>query len=62
MPARLYQQRQQEQAQRFYKLQNWQEYSQQVTQAKQQELLAPFYQKVAEAFRAVIKEGKYEHS
>jgi outer membrane protein len=61
MPARLYQQRQQEQAQRFYKLQNWQQYSQQVMQAKQQELLGPYYQKVIDAFRKVREEGKYTY-
>jgi Skp family chaperone for outer membrane proteins len=61
MPARLYQQRQQEQAQRFFKLQNWQQYSQQVMQAKQQELLGPFYQKILEAFRQVKDEGKYTY-
>lgn len=61
MPARLYQQRQQEQAQRFFKLQNWQQYSQQVMQAKQQELLGPYYQKILEAFRQVKEEGKYTY-
>lgn len=61
MPARLYQQRQQEQAQRFFKLQNWQQYSQQVMQAKQQELLGPYYQKILEAFRQVKDEGKYTY-
>jgi outer membrane protein len=61
MPARLYQQRQQEQAQRFYKLQNWQQYSQQVMQAKQQELMAPYLNKVLEAFQGVINEGKYTY-
>jgi outer membrane protein len=61
MPARLYQQRQQEQAQRFYKLQNWQQYSQQVMQNKQQELLAPYYQKILAAFKQVVDEGKYTY-
>lgn len=61
MPARLYQTRQQEQIQRYYKLQNWQQYSQQVMQAKQQELMAPYLNKVLEAFQAVIAEGKYTY-
>jgi outer membrane protein len=61
MPARLYQQRQQEQAQRYFKLQNWQQYSQQAMQAKQQELLGPYYQKILEAFRQVKEEGKYTY-
>ncbi len=61
MPARVYQQRQQEQARRFVKLQNWQQYAQQLMQAKQQELLAPYYEKVANAFRDVVKEGKYTY-
>ena len=61
MPVRLYQQRQQEQAQRFYKLQNWQQYSQQVMQNKQQELLAPYYNKVLAAFKQVVDEGKYTY-
>ncbi len=61
MPARVYQQRQQEQARRFMKLQNWQQYAQQLIQAKQQELLAPYYEKVANAFREVVKEGKYTY-
>lgn len=61
MPARLYQQRQQEQAQRYVKLQNWQQYSQQVLQGKQQELMSPYLNKVLEAFRAVINENKYTY-
>jgi outer membrane protein len=61
MPARLYQQRQQEQIQRYYKLQNWQQYSQQIMQSKQQELMAPYLNKVLEAFQAVIAEGKYTY-
>jgi outer membrane protein len=61
MPARLYQQRQQEQIQRYYKLQNWQQYSQQIMQSKQQELMAPYLNKVLEAFQAVIADGKYTY-
>lgn len=61
MPARVYQQRQQEQARRLIKLQNWQQYAQQLLQAKQQELLYPYYEKVGDAFRAVVKEGKYTY-
>ncbi|HSC53890.1 MAG TPA: OmpH family outer membrane protein [Phnomibacter sp.] len=61
MPAGLYKQRQQEQIQRYYKLQNWQQYSQQMMQSKQQELMAPYLNKVLEAFQAVIAEHKYTY-
>lgn len=61
IPASLYKVRMQEQAQRFYKLQNWQQYSQQVLQAKQQELMQPYLAKVFEALQAVINEGKYTY-
>lgn len=61
MPAHYYRQRQQEQAQRYVKLQNWQQYSQQMMQGKQQELMSPYLNKVLEAFRAVVTENKYTY-
>lgn len=59
MPKRLYDEKKNEMIQKFYVLQNWQQYSQQVSQAKQQELIGPFYEKVLTAFQQVVEEGKY---
>jgi outer membrane protein len=59
MPARLYQEKRQDMIQKFYVLQNWQQYAQQVMQSKQQELMAPYLNKVLEAFQKVVDEGKY---
>lgn len=59
MPARLYQEKKNEMIQQFYILQNWQQYSQQVSQAKQQELMEPFLNKALTAFQQVVEEGKY---
>ena len=44
-----------------YKLQNWQAYAQQITESKQQELLAPIYRKVIDAVKQVAKEKGYTH-
>ena len=44
-----------------YQLQNWQGYSQQVMQAKQEQLLAPIYRKAMDAIRAVAKESGYAY-
>jgi Skp family chaperone for outer membrane proteins len=60
-PPKVYQERKTKLFQEFYLLQNWQEYSQQMYQQKQQQLVAPFAQKAIEAFRAVVAEGKYTH-
>lgn len=59
MPVRLYQEKKNEMIQKFYVLQNWQQYSQQVGQAKQQELMEPFLNKALTAFQQVVEEGKY---
>jgi Skp family chaperone for outer membrane proteins len=59
MPARLYQEKKNDLIQKFYVLQNWQQYSQQVGQAKQQELMEPFFTKALKAFQEVVEEGKY---
>lgn len=42
-------------------LQNWQSVAQQATENKQNELLAPIYQKVIDAIKAVAKEKGYTH-
>lgn len=42
-----------------YQVQNWQQISQQAMQAKQQQLLAPVYQKVMKAINDVAKESGY---
>lgn len=60
-PAKVYQERKAKLFQEFYLLQNWQEYSQQMYQQKQQELVGPYAQKAIAAFRQVVAEGKYTH-
>jgi Skp family chaperone for outer membrane proteins len=52
---------QKEAAQSYYKLQNWQQYQQESLQAKQEELLRPYRQKVYAVLQDVIKEQKYTH-
>jgi outer membrane protein len=42
-----------------YQVQNWQQISQNVMQSKQQELLAPVYQRVMDAVRGVAKDNGY---
>jgi outer membrane protein len=44
-----------------YRINNWQAISQQLSQQKQEELLAPVYSKVYEAVKAVAKEKGYTH-
>ncbi len=44
-----------------YILQNWMQYSRQAMQAKQKELIQPFYDKVIVAYQDVIDEGKYTY-
>lgn len=61
MPARLYQERKTKLMQDFYLIQNWQQYSQQMMQAKQQELMSPYMEKVSKAFQQVVAEGKYTY-
>lgn len=52
---------QKEAAQKYYKLQNWQQYQQEILQGKQEELLKPYRQKVYAVLENVIKEQKYTH-
>jgi Skp family chaperone for outer membrane proteins len=61
MLPKIYQERKTKLFQEFYLLQNWQEYSQQMYQQKQQELVGPYAQKAVEALRKVIEEEKYTH-
>jgi outer membrane protein len=44
-----------------YRINNWQSISQQLSQQKQEELLAPVYSKVYDAVKAVAKEKGYTH-
>ena len=61
IPPKVYQERKTKLFQEFYLLQNWQEYSQQMYQQKQQELVGPYAQKAIDAFRKVVAEEKYTH-
>ena len=61
MLPKIYQERKTKLFQEFYLLQNWQEYSQQMYQQKQQEYVGPYAQKAVEALRKVIEEEKYTH-
>ncbi len=44
-----------------YQIQNWQTIAQQMTENKQNELLAPIYRKVYDAIKVVAKEKGYSH-
>lgn len=48
-------------AEKFYKIQNWQQIQQQAMQAKQQELLKPFLERIYKSFNEVLVEQKYTH-
>lgn len=45
----------------IYQIQNWQQISQQALEAKQNQLLAPIYNEVYTAIKAVAKEKGYTH-
>jgi outer membrane protein len=45
----------------IYQIQNWQQISQQAMEAKQNQLLAPIYNEVYTAIKAVAKEKGYTH-
>ena len=59
IPASVLRQHRQDLQQIAYQVQNWQQISQNYMQGKQQELMAPVYQKVMDAVRAVAKENGY---
>ena len=48
-------------SQHFYKIQNWNQYQQQMLQAKQEQILLPYKQKVYGTLDEIIKEQKYTH-
>ena len=47
--------------QHLAKIQNWQQYQQQMLQAKQQEYLRPYLEKIYAALQVVLQEQKYTH-
>lgn len=47
--------------QHLSKIQNWQQYQQQMLQGKQQEFLKPFLEKIYSALQLVLQEQKYTH-
>lgn len=59
IPVAIKRQHRQDLEQIAYQVQNWQQISQNVMQNKQQELLAPVYQKVMKAINDVAKENGY---
>ena len=59
MPASVRREHRQQLEGNAYQIQNWQQISQNVMQSKQQELMAPVYQKVMDAIRAVAKDNGY---
>jgi outer membrane protein len=60
-PAAVRAKMREEMQQDLYELQNWQGLVQQATEAKQNQLLAPIYQRVVDAIQAVAKENNYSH-
>jgi Skp family chaperone for outer membrane proteins len=61
MPARAREQAVKELNQIKYQLVNWQQYQQQAVQAKQEELLVPYKQKIYASLEKIIREQKYTH-
>lgn len=61
IPPSVKAQMRQELAGLAYRINNWQNISQQLSQQKQEELLAPIYAKVYDAIKAVAKEKNYSH-
>ena len=59
IPAAVKRQHRQDLEQIAYQVQNWQQISQNVMQNKQQEMMAPVYQKVMKAINDVAKEKGY---
>lgn len=60
-PASVRSKMKEEMQQDLYELQNWQAIVQQATEAKQNQLLAPIYQKVYTAIQNVAKENGYAY-
>jgi outer membrane protein len=61
MPASIKREHRQQLESIAYQVQNWQQISQNVMQSKQQELLAPIYQKIYTAINQVAKESGYTY-
>ncbi|MEO7310629.1 MAG: OmpH family outer membrane protein [Chitinophagaceae bacterium] len=61
LAPRVREQMQQQMAQLFYTVQNWQQYAQQISQGKQQQLMQPFLAKAINAFQAIVAEQKYTY-
>lgn len=59
MPAKARELATRELLQLRYKLVNWQEYAQQMEQAKYEELIYPYKAKIFEAIQAIVAEQKY---
>jgi outer membrane protein len=61
IPAAVRAQMRQDLAAIAYRINNWQAISQQLSQKKQEDLLAPIYARVYDAIKAVAKEKNYSH-
>jgi outer membrane protein len=59
MPPTVRREHRQQREADAYQIQNWQQISQNYMQGKQQELLAPVYQRVMDAIRTVAKDNGY---
>lgn len=59
MPPAVKREHRQQREADAYQIQNWQQISQNYLQGKQQELLAPVYQRVMDAIRTVAKDNGY---
>ncbi|RYD79265.1 MAG: OmpH family outer membrane protein, partial [Sphingobacteriales bacterium] len=60
-PAAVRMKMREEMQESMYELQNWQQISQEMMQQKQQQLLAPIYQKALTAVQTVAKENNYSY-
>lgn len=61
MPQQIKDENRKSLAESAYRINNWQSITQQLSQQKQEELVAPIYNKVFEAIKAVAKEKGYTH-
>ena len=61
MPQQIKDENRKSIAESAYRINNWQSITQQLSQQKQEELVAPIYTKVYDAIKAVAKEKGYTH-
>ena len=61
MPQQIKDENRKSIAESAYRINNWQSITQQLSQQKQEELVAPIYNKVYEAIKTVAKEKGYTH-